>query len=318
MVARSPQEIQALQAAWEGLSRAGEHTLFQSFTWNALAARAFADRATPFVVHVENGGGQAIIPACVQAGQVRFLGDELFDYRDMLWEGSEEALRRAWREVAALDRSFSLTALLGDSRGAAWDELGFAPSSFTSAPGVCGADVSASAFAAAHTRSGRLLRRLHRAGAELHLHSGRDARLVRHLYQCKAAQLQGRSNNLFADQRRVEFLVEAAASEACEIFTFETPGSLVAALLTFRDGPIRRFYTTYFDHRWAHHSPGTALLYEVTRRSLEHGLDCDYMTGEQPHKLRFATSSTPLFRVAAPPQVLRAVATERRELPLVA
>jgi CelD/BcsL family acetyltransferase involved in cellulose biosynthesis len=41
------------------------------------------------------------------------------------------------------------------------------------------------------------------------------------------------------------------------------------------------------------------LIYEVTRQSLGEGLDCDYMTGEQPYKLRLATSSVPLYRVQA-------------------
>jgi CelD/BcsL family acetyltransferase involved in cellulose biosynthesis len=42
-----------------------------------------------------------------------------------------------------------------------------------------------------------------------------------------------------------------------------------------------------------------SLIYEVTRRSLEDGLDCDYMTGEQPYKRRLATSSVPLYRLRA-------------------
>ena len=74
--------------------------------------------------------------------------------------------------------------------------------------------------------------------------------------------------------------------------------------MTFRDGLARRCYTVYYDHAWAHYSPGITLLFEVTRRSLEQGLDCDYLTGEQPHKTRFATHLTPLFRVE----------TEAREL----
>ena len=42
----------------------------------------------------------------------------------------------------------------------------------------------------------------------------------------------------------------------------------------------------------------------MTRRSLADGLDCDYMTGEQPYKLRLATRSTPLYRLCATPEQL--------------
>jgi hypothetical protein len=42
------------------------------------------------------------------------------------------------------------------------------------------------------------------------------------------------------------------------------------------------------------------LVFAITQRSLAEGLDCDYMTGEQPHKLRLATSMTRLFKVAGP------------------
>jgi CelD/BcsL family acetyltransferase involved in cellulose biosynthesis len=45
------------------------------------------------------------------------------------------------------------------------------------------------------------------------------------------------------------------------------------------------------------YSPGVALLYEVTRASLAENLDCDYLTGEQEYKMRFATSVMPLYRV---------------------
>jgi CelD/BcsL family acetyltransferase involved in cellulose biosynthesis len=86
---------------------------------------------------------------------------------------------------------------------------------------------------------------------------------------------------------------------ACEVFVFETAARIVAGLVTFLDRQVRRFYTIWFDPSWAQLSPGTALVYEVTRRSLAAGLDCDYMTGEQPHKTRFATSAVPLFQVDA-------------------
>jgi CelD/BcsL family acetyltransferase involved in cellulose biosynthesis len=122
---------------------------------------------------------------------------------------------------------------------------------------------------------------------------------VRAIYDLKAAQETPGAPNLFSDPQRREFMVAICGVAPCDIFTLESPSSLVAAALTFRDANTRRFYTICYDNRWAHYSPGIALLFEATRISLAEGLDCDYMTGEQPHKLRFATASVPLYRVQA-------------------
>ena len=111
--------------------------------------------------------------------------------------------------------------------------------------------------------------------------------------------MAGDPHNLFVDQLRIHFVLAAAAAEpdAWEIFTLERESHVVAALVTFSDRGVRRFYTVYYDHGWSRYSPGTALLYEATRLSLAEGLDCDYMTGEQSHKMRLATSRVPLYRV---------------------
>jgi CelD/BcsL family acetyltransferase involved in cellulose biosynthesis len=300
-ILRSAQGLEPLRCAWERLYRAGHYALFQSPAWNLLAARVFAAAEAPMVIHAENDSGAAIIPACIRDNHISLLGDALFDYRDVLAAGDQEVLRRAWQQVVLAQRPLSVTALHGDACRN-WDELGFAPAPFCNSPAVRRADMSAEDFAAAHSRSARLLRRLARAGVNVRTHAGTESALVRHVYQAKARQFEGAEGNLFADPSRIDFMVAIAAADAgCEIFTLESPGVLVAALVTFRDEPhdVRRFYTVYYDHGWAHHSPGMALIYEVTRRSLEQGLDCDYLTGEQPHKTRFATHLAPLFRVEA-------------------
>ena len=98
----------------------------------------------------------------------------------------------------------------------------------------------------------------------------------------------------------------------CELFTLENAaGKLIAGLVSFRDGNIRRCYTIYFHPEWARYSPGVALLYEVTARSLGEGLSCDYMTGEYPYKLRLANASRPLYRVEASAEELADIAERR-------
>ncbi|MFB3815968.1 MAG: GNAT family N-acetyltransferase [Terriglobales bacterium] len=319
-LARTAAEMDTFRPAWDYLhASAASATLFQSFAWNRLAAECFAGREQPHVIFAESDSGAAIIPAAINRGGLVLLGESLFDYRDMLSVGDEEPLHAAWAELASLQLPLHITALRGRP-AAVWEEL--APAPWVTAPRATTRDITADAFAAAHPRLGRYVRRLARGGVELHRRCGSAVALVRRFYRAKAAQFAGAPNNLFADPVRVDFMAAAAAMDpaACEIFTFEAGSRVVAGLVTFRDcaeersespghteparRDVRRFYTVYFDRAWAHYSPGTALCFEVTRRSLTEGLDCDFMTGEQPHKRRLMTSSVSLFRIEATAEMI--------------
>jgi CelD/BcsL family acetyltransferase involved in cellulose biosynthesis len=299
-IARSAAEMERLRSVWEALYAATPAaTFFQDFAWNHLAALHFGARESPLVVLVESDGGAALIPAALTGQSLTFLGECLFDYRTVLVAGDTAILQRGWEELARLRLPLDIVALRGIENR---DLLGpLAPHPFCNAPAVRCADLTAEQFAARHGRLGRYWRRLQRRGAHLVRYDGRSGDLLRWLYRRKAAQFEGRDNNIFRDESRIDFLVAAAAVQPhqCEIFTLECERQVIAGLVTFLDGPVRRFYTIYFDPAWARDSPGTVLIYEVTRRSLAAGLDCDYMTGEQPHKLRFASFMVPLFRVHA-------------------
>ena len=158
-------------------------------------------------------------------------------------------------------------------------------------------DISADDFAAKHNRLARWRRRLEVEGVTFRCRTGADLDLVRFIYQQKGSQPAESGENLFSDPRRIQFMMEICGTvgSACEIFTLESAGTLVGALVTFRDREVRRFYTVYFDQAWSRYSPGMVLLNEVTRRSLKAGLECDYMTGEHGYKLRFATSVVPMY-----------------------
>lgn len=286
-------------------------TFFQSFAWNRLAARAFVGSEEPYCVMVSTDSGAAIIPAAITSGgkRVGLLGDALFDYRDVLAGGGDDALRRAWDELARLGLPMSVTAVRNSALHH-WHGLGL--SLFTQAPQVRHAEITAQEFEARHRRLGRLLRRCERAGASISHLDGRESKLLRWIYEQKALQFAGVKNNIFANERRVEFLVDAAAMRPhrCDIYKMQVRDRIVAALITFRDRSVRRFYTTYFNQDWARESPGQVLTYEVTRRSLSEALDCDYMTGEQQHKTRLATSSVPLFKVNATSEMLTHMSAE--------
>ncbi len=365
--------MERLRPAWEQLYTACAGTMFQSFAWNQLAARIFAAREAPYVVLIEDDNGSVLIPAAIREGAphlpafgrcgtgVSLLGEELFDYRDVLHVGDPALMRLAWEALAALHRPFRLTALRGDT-AEKWSPLGHeihicqsraevghpprsalagdaAPvRSFCLAPQVTARQISAEAFEAKHSRSARLLRKLERQGVELKAHGGAEAALITSIYRKKAAQFTGDEANLFCDPLRVSFMVEICAQPSCEVFTLASGGTLVAALVTFVDRPegagenndvapavaphlpafgrcgCRRFYTVYFDPAWAKFSPGHALIYEVTRRSLAAGMDCDFMTGEHPYKMRLATSTVPLYSVEASAETLARASREEARL----
>ena len=310
VVARSPAELDILRPAWESLYRTCPKTLFQSFSWNGLAASSFSAREEPYVVLLESDAGAALIPGAIADHGFTLLGEALFDYRDVLAAGDPSLLRQAWQEVAALKLPIFFAALRGEERRRAWEE--FAPHPFVSAPCVLTRDISSEQLALAHTRIGSRWRKILRQGVEFRHEPNPSTELLQRIYQLKAAQLPA---NLFRDASRINFLAAAArlGEAPCDVYTLSQGSTLVAALVTFRDGNIRRFYTTYYDHSWAHFSPGIVLLFEATRLSLEEGLNCDYMTGEQPHKVRLATASVPLFRVECSREVWARVAGQEEQ-----
>jgi hypothetical protein len=228
----------------------------------------------------------------------------LFDYRTFLHTGDDEVLRGALGVLAEFGRPLEIVALRESDRSAVNDELQIVP--FAGAPGVSCAQISVETFAATHTRLARNLRRLERLGFELRSYDGANPQLLRSIYTDKAEQSE---SSLFHDPARIEFLVSAAGlmPDVFETFTLENCGQRAAVVVTLRDNGCRRFYTGWFAAEHQKHSPALALIYEITRQSLAEGLDCDYMTGEQPYKLRLATNLMALYRAQATPERLATV-----------
>jgi CelD/BcsL family acetyltransferase involved in cellulose biosynthesis len=305
-IARTAKEMEKVRPLWESF-RGGNTTIFQDFRWNILAGRLFADREEPFVVCVEGSHGAAILPGALpcDGGSIRLLGEELFDYRAFLHRGEPDALRTALAGLARCSRPLEITAVRECDRDAVWNELELVP--FSASPQVRCADLSAEQFAARHGRLGRNLRRLQRLGFQVAIHNGNNTFLLSSIYEKKASQ---DSASLFHDSRRIEFMMHAARldPDIFEIFTLECGSELAAALVTLRDDRVRRFYTGWFDADLQKYSPALSLIYHVTCQSLDAGLDCDYMTGEQPYKMRLATASMPLYRLRAGAEQLAAFA----------
>lgn len=304
-MARSAAEMETLRSVWESLWNS-ELTLFQSYRWNALAAKIFVQSQEPCVICAESDSGAAILPAAIdrEQRQISFLGETLFDYRDYLAQGAIEVLQAAWAALAALELPFQVVALRR-AEAPVWNALPKSP--YAGAPYILSSSITAEEFAASHTRKGSRLRRLFRMGMEFRTYTGQDAKLLEEVYRCKGAQ----NGALFTDHLRRDFICSIAKTEGsnCEVFTFEKDNRIIAALVTFRDGNYRRLYTTYYDHQWARYSPGIELIFETTRRSLQERLDLDFMTGEQGYKMRIATAVAPLYQVEASAERLRQAAT---------
>ena len=303
-IARTAQEMEPLQGAWQALS--APYTIFQRCDLNLLAARHFADCQPPLVIYCENDLGAAIIPACIDVSRQRIslLGEELFDYRGLLSAGDESALHEAWQTLIDFagehDLGFGFHALRNERvSNFAANQIPISP--FTSAPFCLTADLTKFH----HPRLDSKLRRLGREGIAFRKHSTSTPLLVREIYVRKSTE----PHSLFGDDARIDFCCSMATTlgTACEVFTLESQAAIVAALITYRDGDWRRFYTTYFDRSWAKLSPGQTLLYEVVRQSLNEGLNCDLMTGDQPYKVRLATGSAPLFKVDITAAEMRAL-----------
>lgn len=310
-VARSPSEIQTLRSRWEHLQANCTATIFQSFKWNSIAADLFSDRVKPHVIFVESDSGMALLPLGVNTSRntLECLGDALFDYRDVLSIGDRETLAAGWSEAAKLGIPFSSGGMLPEAREL-W--AGFHRNPFYRAPQVKLNEINGEGFAERHTRSASRLRRLQRMGLTLREHRRPEKALVRWIYKKKAAQPPEAGENAFTDPRRVEFMSAVFADSGCEeVFTLESEQACVAALVTFREAQCRRFYTIWFDQNWSKHSPGVSLICEVTRRSLTEGLSCDYMTGEQAYKMRFATSVDPLYWTEASAHELKVIGEQR-------
>jgi CelD/BcsL family acetyltransferase involved in cellulose biosynthesis len=303
-----------LRPLWESLCADGRYTLFQRFELNVLAAERFGDREEPYIVCAESERAAAIVPAVLRRsdGTIRLLGEELFDYRGFLHSGDDEVLRAALAALGELGHPLEIVALREDDRSAVTEELELLP--FAASPGVSCRQVSADEFAAAHTRLARNVRRMERLGFELRSYEGANPQLLRSIYAAKARQSE---SSLFHDPGRIEFLVSAAGlmPGVFEVFTLENGGRMGAAVVTLRDQGCRRFYTGWFAAEYDKHSPALALIYEITRQSLASGLDCDYMTGEQPYKMRLATNLISLYRVRATAEQLAAMGRVR-ELPM--
>ncbi len=301
---RSAQQLDRLKSRWRWLETHCDCTLFQSYELNRVAAEWFSARESPNVVVAESDSGIAIIPAVRRERELGLIGETLFDYRDVLSAGDPRLLECAWRELALLGIPLQVTALRGHQAQARWRHL--QPAEFCNAPTTRRCDLSAAEFAGEHPKAAKASRRLAREGLRL-VRRERELRPVAEWVYRRKAEWSGKSENLFRDRLRQNLMLHIVCSEVCDctIWSYETrDGDVAAALVSFRHGQFRHFYTIHHDERWKRFSPGQVMIFDVTRESLAEGLDVDFMTGEYSYKNRLATAMVPLFQVAATPSLM--------------
>jgi CelD/BcsL family acetyltransferase involved in cellulose biosynthesis len=302
-------EFEAILELWQRLAHRAEATVFQQFHWNRLAAEIFEGRERPHVIVATRDHHSVILPLVVrQNGTAALLGETLFDYRDMLSTGDPELEVAALSEASTLRMPLEITALTPEAVQR-WSVFSLRP--FCKAPRIVRTNCSSEHLIESHRRLGRHSRRLAARGATFRHRDGSDRDFIRDLYAKKSLQ----EGSLFADSLRREFMERICHEEGnrCRIFTYETSTDIVAALLTLHSDHARLFYTTYFDTEWQAFSPGQVLLFETSVEVLRDDLDCDFLTGEYPYKMRLANQSIPLMRLEASAEEWRE-ALRRRQI----
>jgi CelD/BcsL family acetyltransferase involved in cellulose biosynthesis len=313
-IVQSVAEFETLRPLWEVLAARPLATIFQSYAWNLAAARHFSRREQPYVIALESDAGVVIVPAARTIHGATFLGEMLLDYRDVLAQGETSLIGQALSELGKAGAALYLPAireggLLGSDHGELEPWVG--------APLLRRADITPEAFLAQHFKARKQMRRLLALGAEFARYRGDSTALLKWLYARKAQQFAGTSVDIFSDPVRQRCMVHiaAATAERCDVFSIELGSTIIAGLVSFRDAGVRRFYTIWHDSRWEEFSPGIVLLLHACHDSLREGLDVDFLTGEQPHKARFATSRVQLYRFRAAAERLLAL---RSALPVAA
>jgi len=245
---------------------------------------------------VDGDEGAAIIPATISENGLRFVGEDLFDYPNVL-ASSEVALQHAWQTLDALGMPLHLH---GVREQVMWGHV----TPFAGAPCRPAQDLLPR-----HLRLEKNLSALVDSGCHLERLESR-AELLKALRRVYTLKGQHRSGALFEDPLRIDGVVAMCAAEDVhpELHMLRKNNDIVAATVAFIDQTTCRFYGTYFDDRWAQHSPGLSLLYQVVMDAQARGLDFDFMTGEQPYKMRLATGVQPLFRLARIPAAHEATA----------
>lgn len=280
--------------AWE---QAPGH-FFQRFEPSLHWARIYAaDGSLRVWVHE---AGPALAAFTLRQGQLELLGQGLFDYVDLIGTASPGAQQELARQL--LDwkewRRFDATGVPADSPFACfWEALQPEQAPFSAAPLLVHPDQ----FHRGRARAARRLQQCLQAGWTLRqVRPCRERHaLLQWILEQKEKTLQARGGGNVLDAPAVCWLQAMVAREPdmTELWQLHRGAEIIAGLLSWRSGSVRYAYTISYSGHAAAMSPGILLLYGVLCDSVAEGLQFDFLTGEQPFKLRFADAHRRLLRL---------------------
>lgn len=315
--------------AWNALWRHGDGLIFQSHEWVAAWWKTVpgqAERQLRIGLIWRGEELIAILPLAIQRRKgLRFLewaANDCTDYADVLIHPRcpTTALNRLWRQLVAaggFDLYF-LNRLRPDGKFGALlnapDGLRLAANRRTEICSQVAGDWATGAqwFDSQSKKTRQNYRRGRKALEEsgkvtfrlLPLDEPAGPVLAR-LAELKRQWLagNGRISPLFdAGAPALPALVEVLAQAgALRIFVLECDGITIAISINFvQHGTMMAFLTSY-DPSFERGSPGMVLLMDYVQWSIDQGLEAvDFLCGEEPFKVRFATQTITLTSVMGP------------------
>lgn len=290
--------LEEIEPLWRNAFERAPGSFFQRFEPSLHWARVYAADGSLRIWSHEPG--PALAAFTLHQGRLALLGQGLFDYVDLVGEASLTAQRQLACQLLDWDewRQFDATGVPADSPFTEfWQAFAPEQKAFSVAPLLRYLD----RFSSAHPRLARRLRQYRRTGwvlRQVRERHERQAFLPWILEQKRQTlQAQGCSNVLDGDAARwLQAMVEHEPV-LTELWQLYRGAETAAGLLTWRSTSVRSAYTISYRGGAAAMSPGILLLYGVLCDSVAEGLHFDFLTGEQPFKLRFADARRHLLRV---------------------
>ncbi len=290
--------LEAVEPPWRNAFEQASGHVFQRFEPSLHWARIFAaDGSLRIWSHVSE---PALAAFTVRNGQLRLLGQGLFDYVDLIGTASPAAQRQLALQLLDWEewRQFEATGVPADSRFTAlWEALQPDQDLYSAAPLL----LNPLRFQHEHRRIARRWQQCLQAGWQLRqvAHSEERQTLLHWILEQKEQALRARGCRNVLDGAAARWLeaMVTHAPEVTELWQLHRGAETTAGLLSWRSTPVRYAYTISYSGQAAAMSPGTLLLYGVLCNSVAAGLRFDFLTGEQPFKLRFADARRRLLRL---------------------
>ncbi|MGH9476247.1 MAG: GNAT family N-acetyltransferase [Terriglobales bacterium] len=285
-------DLAPLAAVWAAAEAASPHSVYQKFAFARHWAACFGQE-----IEVRIGwraDPPMVVPVAIRAGCWGLLGEELFDYQDLIGEPSHQQEAAAWASGQLQGPACVTGVAVTSPWSSFWNQMPLKPQPFAAAPVR---DAGPDNLAAEHAR---LERRWQAARVELCRVEEAAAR--RHaldwLLDRKARACAARGQRNALGERECRWLAVMVEKEAqiSELWQLRRRGEALAGLLCWRTPQLRYAYTIGYEPAVAELSPGILALYALLRHTMREGLGFNFLTGEQAFKLRFASRSEPLLR----------------------